>query len=705
MTATTEARPQPTSTRPRAGGEGVFRSDIQGLRAVAVLLVLAYHAGVPGFAGGFVGVDVFFVISGFLITGLMVREIDRTGRLDLGRFYARRIRRLLPAVAFTLVGVALLTVAALPATRWKDVIGDIVASSVYLVNWRLADRSVDYLASEQAASPVQHFWSLAVEEQFYVVWPLLILALVWWQRRGGASLRRVLAVGLAAIAVPSLVWSIVNTAAEPGRAYFVTTTRLWELAIGALLAIGATRLTRLPLMARRVLGWGGLLAVAVAAVRYSASTPFPGVAALLPTLGAAAVLAAGTGAPDRGVGRLLRVPVMQDVGAISYSLYLWHWPVVVAATAVWGRADGTLWLPIALLAVTASAAPAWFTYRAIEWPLHHAAILATRPRRAYVVGAACTAIGLVAAGWIFWMTPRVDAPAPGSAPGAVALGSKPAASPAGVVRDSVAAITPDPLVAADDLTDKELSGCNQTIEKAAVLNCVLGDPHSDFTVALVGDSHAWQWAPALRILAERKHWRLEILTKSSCGFFDGSASVGKPPVVNRSCEQFNGAVQARLLGKGRPDVVVSSGINNYRMYRGGALQGPGASHDLLVDAYAKRWASLATAGIPQVVIRNTPWAPFDLPECVSTHSGKLSRCAFDRSRALGRAGNHEVLAAAKVPNATLVDLTDYLCPRELCPPVIGGTMVWRDSHHLTATYARSLAGPLGQALLATRAFR
>jgi peptidoglycan/LPS O-acetylase OafA/YrhL len=705
MTATTEARTQPTSARPRTGGDGAFRSDIQGLRAVAVLLVLAYHAGVPGLAGGFVGVDVFFVISGFLITGLMVREVERSGRLDLGRFYARRIRRLLPAAAFTLAGVALLTVAALPATRWRDVLGDIVASSVYLVNWRLAERSVDYLASNQAASPVQHFWSLAVEEQFYVVWPLLILALLWWQRRRGASLYRVLAVGLAAIAVPSLVWSVVHTAAEPGRAYFVTTTRLWELAIGALLAIGVGRLAGLPRAARLVLGWGGLAAITVAAVGYSGATPFPGVAALVPTLGAAAVLAAGTGAPDRGAGRLLRLPVLQDIGAISYSLYLWHWPVLVAATAVWARDDGTLWLPIAMLAVTASAVPAWFTYRVIERPLHHAAILATRPRRAYALGAACTAIGLVAAGWIFLMTPRVSPSAPGSAPGAVALGLAPEASRAGVVRDTVPSITPDPLVAAKDITDKDLEGCNQLMDRSELLGCTVGDPKSDTVVALVGDSHAWQWAPALRKVADRRGWRLDIYTKSSCGFSAATIGIGKPMVRNRSCDEFNRKVSARLLGPHRPDVVVSSGSNNYRVYDGDRLRTAKQSRAAVVDGYVTRWREVAAAGIPQVVIRNTPWVPFEPTECATTHLDALSECAFDRAGAMETAGDAEVAAAARVPSATLVDLTDFLCPRDQCPPVIGGTLVWRDTNHMTATYARSLAAALERQLLATKAFR
>lgn len=248
----------PDATAPRSHGEaqavrgdGGFRRDIQGLRAVAVVLVLLYHAGVPQLAGGYVGVDVFFVISGFLITGLIVREIERTGRLSLTRFYARRARRLLPATAVVFVAVAALTLVALPAMQWRTVGRDLAASTLYVVNWELAQRSVDYLAADTATSPLQHFWSLAVEEQFYVVWPLLVAMLVWWLRRRSGRVRPGgLTLGLLLIAVPSLVWSVHLTSADPGRAYFVTTTRLWELAVGALLAVNLARVDRVPTATR-----------------------------------------------------------------------------------------------------------------------------------------------------------------------------------------------------------------------------------------------------------------------------------------------------------------------------------------------------------------------------------------------------------------------------------------------------------------------
>ncbi|MCR6689490.1 acyltransferase [Cellulomonas sp.] len=318
---------------PAAPARG-FRRDVQGLRAVAVALVLAFHAGLP-VPGGFVGVDVFFVVSGFLITGLIADEVARTGRLRLGRFYARRARRLLPAAALALTAVVVATLVWLPVTRWREIAGDVVATALYVVNWRLADRSVDYLAEGAAASPVQHFWSLAVEEQFYVIWPLLVVALVALARmRGRRVTRRALVVGVAVVAWASVLWSVTLTDLDPARAYFVTTTRVWELAAGALLALLAHRVVRAPAGLLRAGGWAGLALLLLAAVLLDGGTPFPGTAALLPVGGTVLVLAAGLAGPGL---RPLTAGVLQPVGAASYSLYLWHWPAVVVATSLAGR--------------------------------------------------------------------------------------------------------------------------------------------------------------------------------------------------------------------------------------------------------------------------------------------------------------------------------------------------------------------------------
>lgn len=674
-----------------AGTAGAgFRPDIEGLRAVAVLMVLVYHAGVRAVPGGFVGVDVFFVISGFLITGLIVREIRSTGRLSLARFYARRIRRLLPATALVLAVTAVLTIVVIPPLRWESIAFDIAAAAAYVVNWRLATDSVNYLTAENAPSPVQHFWSLAVEEQFYVVWPLLIMALVWWHRRSGWSLGKTLGVGLVVIALPSLVWSIVATAQSPSSAYFVSTTRLWELAVGAALALAAARLTAMPRGVAVVLGWAGIAAIVAAALLYSSATPFPGAAALLPTLGAAAVIAAGLVTAKRGVGRVLGWQPLQDIGALSYSLYLWHWPLLVVATAAWGDLSAVE----GILVVGFSAVPAWLSYRVVEYPIHHARGLVKRPGRAFVVGIAATAIGVASAGALAAARPeyRVDP----NAPGATVLGEAPTTDPDGQPVDSVDSITPDPLAARDDNPEIYADECHQTQTESDLLSCVYGDEAADKVIALVGDSHAAQWQPALDQIAERGGWQLEVNTKSACGFF--AVDVAAPADAEgayESCRDWNRSLLDHLTGDDRPDIVITSGSNAYDVYSDGEVLTGEENTEAFAAGLKESWQAVVDAGVPIVVIRDTPRLELDMPECVSVNTDTLTECLSDRDEALERSGEAQSLAiddlggVEGVDGLTWVDHTDWICPT-VCMPVIGNVMVWRDPHHMTATYVRTL---------------
>lgn len=671
--------------------EGGFRRDIEGLRAVAVLLVLAFHAGVPGVTGGFVGVDVFFVISGFLITGLIVREVQSTGRLSLSRFYARRIRRLLPATAVVLAATAALTLLVLPPLRWPSISLDIAASATYIVNWRLAG-SVDYLASEDAPSPVQHFWSLAVEEQFYIVWPLLILALVWWQRRSRWPLGKVLMAGLAAIAVPSFVWSVISTHTSPGQAYFATTTRLWELAVGAALAIGAVRLAKLPTSVARALGWLGIVAIVVAAVTFDSATIFPGYTALLPTLGTAAVIAAGMSHSERGVGRVLAVAPLQDIGALSYSLYLWHWPLLVAATAVFGQ----LTTAQGVLVAGFSVVPAWLSYRIVEYPLHHARPLATYPWRAYALGILATVIGLTAA-----LIPTLSKPTYAvaeDAPGATVLGADPATDPDGRPVDSVASMTPAPLDARDDNPELYELDCHQNQDDSDLLTCPFGDVDSDRVVALVGDSHAAQWQPAIERIAQENGWRLELNTKSACGFFDVDVTAGDGEGGYPSCSEWNDRLVDYLTGPDGPDVVIASTSNTYDVMQEGTELTGDANRAAFVDGLRRSWQSVIDAGVELVVIRDTPRMGIDVPECVSQHLDALRECTVTTDQALKNSGGADDEAAEGAAGVRYVDLTERICPGEACPPVIGNVLVWRDPHHLTATYVRSLTADLERSL-------
>ncbi|RBY81034.1 acyltransferase family protein [Blastococcus sp. TF02A-26] len=684
---------EPAPARPRH----VFRADIQGLRAVAVALVVLAHAGVPGLSGGFVGVDVFFVISGFLITQGLVRELEERGTVSLRGFYARRVRRILPAATVTLLAVAAATVLLLPQTRWLQIGREILTSALYVVNWDLAARSVDYSALGQAPSPLQHFWSLAVEEQFYLVWPLAFVLAGLLVRRltAAAPSRRHVWLPLVLIAVPSLLWSVHLTGANPAPAYFVTTTRLWELALGAGLAVLPATLV-LRGRPAQALQWVGLAAIAYAAVTVDDATPFPGSAALLPTLGAVAVLAGGLArtAPDEN--RLLSSGPMVWLGGLSYSLYLWHWPVLVIGAAV---AEEELGTPRALLLVAASLVLAWLSLRLVEQPVLAARGLRRDSVRTLQVGAICMLVAVVAALGVQHQVPRPTGPVPAEAvdssvyPGAAALMADPTN---GVPVDSFPSIVPDTINAPYDYPAFDRPGCvlDWPEDGPWRVDCSFGDPDSETTVALIGDSHADHFAPAVERVAAANGWRLDLHTRSACPFVSPQTDFVEP--VPSDCAQRNAALLADLLAD-PPDAVLI-GTSRYWMNGPEGLRNPREGAYLMARGLQEAWAPLVEAGIRVIAMRDVPRPQFMVPDCIALHVDELSECAFDRAEAVWD-GSPELQAAAAIPGVRVLDLTPWICPGERCPAVIGGIIVYRDTDHLTATYTRTLTGAVAGPLV------
>ena len=687
-------RPRPSEEPPRrreATPERGFRGDVEGLRAVAVGLVLLYHGGLSLVPGGFVGVDVFFVISGFLITGLLVKEMRKTGTISLVGFYARRAKRLLPATAAVLISTAAMVVTFVPKIHWEEIGGDIVASALYVVNWRLADRSVDYLAEDSGASPVQHFWSLAVEEQYYLVWPVLLLLVTLWARRRGKSITGSLWVGMAAIALPSLAWSIYQTSYEPARAFFITTTRMWELAVGAAIAIGASQLARMPRAVAVVLGWGGLAAIAAAGLVYSVQTPWPGYAAALPVLGAAAVIATGTAAGRTGPIVLLGTKPFLWVGALSYSLYLWHWPLIVIATYHWGELSVERGLVVAAFSVI----PAWITYRMIENPFRHSVTISRSPRLALSIGANATLIGVLAGVFVVLAVPQAAGKPAGPSPGAAALGS---GSNAGAPVDSVPWITPDPLQATDDVPVLYDDGCQVDQASSELKSCVYGNQDGKTTVALVGDSKIAQWLPAFQELAKTKDWKIVTYTKSACAFAAADYTVDGQ--IYQSCRDWGAKVLADLTGPNRPDYVVTS-QGRATALKDGARVDRAQGVDAMAAGLRENWSALVDAGITVISLADTPQTGMNVYECVAENTNKLTRCTYDRATGIeDSALPTQQAAVAGMPDVEFVDLTDAICPTPECAPVIGNVLVYRQGSHLTATYVKTLAPRLGEELSA-----
>jgi peptidoglycan/LPS O-acetylase OafA/YrhL len=662
---------------------------------------VVYHSGLP-VPNGFLGVDVFFVISGFLITTILVRELVTTGTIGWARFVGRRIRRLLPAAILVLVVTALVAWFVVPGLRRRDIGTDVAGAALYVVNWVFAHRAVDYLASDSIPSPVQHFWSLAVEEQFYVVWPLALIALALALKRLG---RRpgtgVVGVLLAAIAVPSFGYAVWLGHVDPDRAYFVTTTRAWELGVGAALAVwcvgreagrpsgweASTRHTR----GVAVLGWVGLAAVVGSAVWLPAGATTPGPWTLVPTLGAAAVLLTGwLGAPN-GPVRVLGAAPMVWIGGLSYSIYLWHWPALVLTE--WALGEITTTQRVLVLAL--SLLPAWASHRWLESPIHQSRALATRTRPVLALGVALSAVGALAA------LPLVDAASPfrttpvsGTRPsvdtlGAATLESPPSTDPARYAVDDWPWLTPDPQLAGEDRPAADVDRCQVDRLVEEPVACEFGVPGGTTTVALVGDSKAMQWLPALERLAGDRGWRVVTYGKSACALADGHAqNEGRP---YPACDEWNRRVMERLRAE-PPDLLLTSG------YAASAWDGERATRAALVAGLAGRWSQLREAGVPVVVLGDSPLSPDDLDVCTARHPHALSRCAFDRAPAVAGSGLPAQREAAASSGTPLVDLTPWVCPVDRCPVAIGNVTIHRAGDHLTATYVRTLAPVLGEAL-------
>lgn len=637
-----------------------FRPEIQGLRGIAVALVVVFHVWPAVLPGGYVGVDVFFVISGYLITGLLARAALREGRVPLFAFYCRRIRRLLPAALLVLLFALAGTFVFLSAARWEETAIQVAASALYVQNWQLAFKAVDYLGAGEAASPVQHYWSLSIEEQFYIVWPLLMAATLWSARRFGYSPSRVLIVVLSLVLACSLAASVRITAASPAWAYFVSHTRIWELALGGLLALVGDRF-RAGRSGRVVMWLAGICAVAASALLFRATTPFPGFYALLPTLGTALIIAAG----DVGLGRFrgLDAKQLRYIGDRSYSIYLWHWPLITFYAAIGGEID--LVAGLGLMAATVGISH--LSYRYVEQ--RYRKPRSDREWSPLAYGTAGVAVCVAISGGFAYTLSRqgVDTSLVGTAnypgPAALVLNAK---VPAGV----------EPLPAlrklGRDVPVVYRMKCHQEQPGTAATPCELGDPNGERTVVVTGDSHAAQWIPALDRVAKDRKWRLITFTKAACPFSRVTVmNDGKP---YEACNEWRENVLAEIR-RLKPFLMVTS-QSNY----------DSIPTETMAEGLRGIWRELNQLDVNVLAIRNTPYVLFDPGDCLAANPAK---CISPRKE--GSREDVFAKAAGSMDGVRTVDMNDMICTRDLCPAIVGNIIVWRDNHHMTATYAFALA--------------
>ena len=688
-----------------------FRPDIEGLRAVAVIAVVLYHAGIPGFGGGFIGVDVFFVISGFLITGLLWREVATTNTVALGRFYGARARRLLPAAATVGIATALVVAVVRPPLQARSVFLDGIACALYAGNYRFAMHGTDYLASDLPPSPFQHYWSLGVEEQFYLVWPVLIIGTAWLVHRlraGAAARATPYAVVLVLVAAASLAAAVLWTRTSPAWAFFSLPTRAWELAAGGLVALSIHQWRRLPLLPATIVGWGGLALIVLTCTQLGPRTPYPGTAALLPVLGTALVIGAGPVTGGLGAGRVLCRPAMRAIGRVSYSWYLWHWPVLLLMPPLLGEPAG---LPARLSATAVSGGLAVITLHLVENPGRFAAALRRSAKASLTVAAAASAAAACACMLLLNVVP-VPVGHGAAAPRANIVAVPPttiapAMSPEEAAvqhafaqaRDAVAAsaglravpsnLDPPLAKAPADKAAVFVNGCVRSWREIGQGECATGDIASPTTVALVGDSHAAMWNPAFQHLAEQRHWRLETLAKVTCPLQDLHIT---SPYLGREyteCEQWRAQIVNRLKAE-HPRLVV---LDMSRRY--GADFGFTSYDPAWIDTLGRTVAQLRSIGAAVLVLGPVPDPGSSVPTCLSGHVDDATACAPARPVAVDDGGVSAERAATTAGGGHYADLTDLFCTADRCPVIVGNTLVFRDDNHVTTEYAQLLTPVFG----------
>jgi peptidoglycan/LPS O-acetylase OafA/YrhL len=643
-----------------------YRGDIEGLRAVAILLVIAAHAGIPWLRGGFVGVDVFFVLSGYLITALLVQEVERDGRIRFAAFYARRLSRLLPALLFMVCVVGLLAAVLLPpGAQTPDTLGA-ASASFWASNLFFAYSHVDYFGRDAGTNLFLHTWSLGVEEQFYLVWPALIaLLLLVPGRKLRMNVQR-LKIAMSLIAVLSFAACAAWTYSSQRLAFYLMPSRAWEFALGALtlLHFGTPDPDRMLSVRRqsngrtlRLAGILGACCIFAAAVAFNSRQPYPGLRALLPAIGTALVLAAGAVGAS-GISRLLAGPPMQAIGRVSYSWYLWHWPVLLLGSALVIQPVGPIYR---LGFVAVSLALATFSYFVVEAPIRRSETWMTRPGRAIL--AALVLMVLVNALCLrWWHATEVWANAPEQRRYADAHADAPIIY----------------LVSMD---------CGDWVLNAKVHVCAFGPRNAPHTAVLMGDSLAGQWFPAVAAAFNKPGWRLFVLTKSACPMVDFPVFYERIGREYTECAIWRARALKYLSGV-KPDIVIlssfpSSGFDERQWVDG------------TVDVLGK-----ISADVKHVfLLRATPRLPFDGPDCLAARHWRPSLLDLAKGcRAPADSRQNDKVyawltqAAGRFGNVTTMDLNDLVCPEGTCVAERQGRIVFRDNQHMTASFARSL-GP------------
>jgi peptidoglycan/LPS O-acetylase OafA/YrhL len=641
-----------------------FRPDIEGLRGIAVLLVVAFHAHVWPWRGGFLGVDIFFVLSGYLITALLLQELETSGTLSLVGFYARRARRLLPAAAVVVVFVVVAGIFLLSPIEQIRYSKTALATTMYVSNLWFIRQSSDYFAADTANNPLLHTWSLAVEEQFYFVWPVL----VWVAFRLSRS-RIGLCKILGGMSVLSLVACIWLTRTNQPWAFFGSPPRAWEFGIGGIACmVPVSLLTNKH--GKSIVSWAGLLVVLGAAIWFRPGEAFPGSRALIPALATALMLIVGAAEISAGAGKMLAHPILQWFVRLSYSWYLWHWPLLIYAAVIFPRIS----VYGRLLAVTVALLAAFLTQHAIENPVRFNRGLMARPALCLGLAGVLMVVSL-----------------------SISLGSYRLSKSRELVpgQRMLQALV-------DEYSPLSNSGCIANFGETRAHPCVFGDKQSDTTVALFGDSHAAHWFPAFEKIAQERKWKLVTFLKFACPTADVPVFNFRLGRVETECAQWRTDAITQITAL-HPNLIVVGNSSSY-VNTPNRPEGYGTSTAAEWEEGTRRTvAAFDRAGLRTVVFHDVPLPRMDVPICLSRAMAHRwyseTWCTSPRTDALDpdvlRAEQEAVTGLRAV---SVVDFSDVFCDASTCEVEVQGEPIYRDQDHMDAAFSRSLAPMLSSKL-------
>ncbi|WP_414044855.1 acyltransferase family protein [Macrococcus equi] len=636
-----------------------FRPEIEGLRAVAALLVAIYHIWLGKVSGG---VDVFFVVSGFLITTSLLSKLRKNGTVNGFEFIMGLLKRLMPQAFFVLFSVIILSYFFLPGARWVQTIKEIFATALYLENWQLAMTSVDYLDSGNAKSPVQHFWAMSIQGQFYLIWFVVIWLAIFLSRLFKQHVKKPLLIILTFIFIVSLMFSVYLTEINQPWAYFDTRTRVWEFALGGLLCVLIDRI-KLPSVISVIAGWLGLTMLILCGILLEVSTMFPGYIALWPTLSAVLILLAGENTTKLGVEKFLGTKWMVKLGGYSYGFYLWHWVLLTFyhviskqdhVSIIHGIFIMVLSLLLSIIVTTIIERPVRkIRVKNNSWPVLAVICICLIP-----------VLGLNAL-WQQHMNAEIKKTEALSKtdgyPGAQVLEVKEFKEKPYIPRDENIK---------DDQAQPYKDGCHVGPKDPTVKICEYGVTKGyDYTVAIVGGSHSTHWFTAIHELAEKHRIRVLNVTKSGCRL--STDKKGLP-----SCDTWNEHVVAKVADK-QPDLVLAMAEISY------------FNVDEVPKGYLDQFKAFNERGIEIFAVRDTPYFRNDVPECIQAKGRHSKDCKIEKDIVVPKETDWSKLKV-KPQGVHFVDYTDKICPDEYCEPVVGNVVAFFDKSHMTKTFVSTL---------------